>query len=51
MNNLGNIASMQNDLQEAVSWYKKVLELDPQNSTAISNLNRIQSELEEEKEE
>ena len=47
MNNLGNIASMQKNYDEAVSWYKKVLELDPENATAISNLNRIQSELEE----
>ena len=45
MNNLGNIASLQKNYAEAMSWYKKVLELDPENKTALSNLNRIQSEL------
>ncbi len=48
LNNLGNIASMQKKYDEALSWYKKALELDPENATARSNLNRIQSELEEE---
>ncbi len=48
MNNLGNIASLQKNYQEALVWYKKVLELDPENATAKANLNRIQSELEEE---
>ena len=47
MNNLGNIASLQKNLDEAVMWYKKVLELDPENATARANLNRIESELEE----
>ena len=50
MNNLGNIASLQNNLDDAVMWYKKVLELDPENSTARANLNRIESELQEEQE-
>ena len=48
MNNLGNIASMQKNYKEAMSWYQKVLELDPENKTALSNLNRIQSELKNE---
>ena len=48
MNNLGNIASLQDNLEEAVKWYRKVLELDPENATARSNLNRIESELQEE---
>ena len=47
MNNLGNIASLQNNLDEAVKWYRKVLELDPENTTAKANLRRIESELEE----
>ena len=47
MNNHGNIASLQDNLDEAVKWYRKVLELDPENATARSNLNRIESELEE----
>lgn len=46
MNNLGNIASLQKNYQEALVWYKKVLELDPENATAKANLNRIESELE-----
>ena len=48
MNNLGNIASLQKKYDEAMSWYKKVLEIDPENKTAQSNLNRIQSELKNE---
>lgn len=47
MNNLGNIASLQKNYQEALVWYKKVLELDPENATAKANLNRIESELED----
>jgi tetratricopeptide (TPR) repeat protein len=31
--------------EEALSWYKKALELEPDNRTAQSGLNRIQSEL------
>jgi len=46
MNNLGNIASLQEKYEEAMEWYKKVLELDPDNTTAATNLNRIQSDLE-----
>ncbi|MCR4899462.1 MAG: tetratricopeptide repeat protein [Treponema sp.] len=48
MNNLGNIASLQKKYDEAMSWYKKVLELDPENATAKSNLARIQSDLQNE---
>ncbi len=47
LNNLGNIASLQKKYEEAMSWYKKALELDPENVTAKTNLSRIQSELEE----
>lgn len=47
MNNLGNIASLEKKYEEALKWYKKALEIDPQNATAISNINRIQSELED----
>ena len=46
MNNLGNLASMQKNYEEAVAWYKKVLELEPENESAKSNLNRVMSELE-----
>lgn len=46
MNNLGNIASLQKKFAEAKYWYEKALELDPGNKTALKNLNRIQSELE-----
>jgi tetratricopeptide (TPR) repeat protein len=48
MNNLGNIASLQKKYEEAMSWYKKVLEVDPENSTARANLTRIESELQSE---
>ena len=47
MNNLGNIASLQKNYKEALEWYKKVLEIDPENATARANLNRIESELED----
>ena len=45
MNNLGNIAALQKKYEEALSWYKKALEVEPDNKTAQSGLNRIQSEL------
>lgn len=45
MNNLGNIAALQKKYEEALSWYKKALELEPDNRTANAGLNRIQSEL------
>ena len=45
MNNLGNIASLEKKYEDAMYWYKKVLEIDPQNETARSNLNRIESDL------
>ena len=45
MNNLGNIAALQKKYEEALSWYKKALEIEPENRTAQAGLNRIQSEL------
>ena len=45
MNNLGNIAALQKKYEEALSWYKKALEIEPENRTANAGLNRIQSEL------
>lgn len=49
MNNLGNIATLQKKYEEALAWYKKVLEIEPDNKTAKKNLTRIESELEESK--
>lgn len=46
MNNLGNLCSLQKDYKTAMSWYKKVIELDPENETAKRNLEKIASELE-----
>ena len=46
MNNLGNLCTIQQDYEAAMGWYKKVLELDPNNGTAIRNLEKIISELE-----
>lgn len=46
MNNLGNICSLQKKYAEAKSWYEKVLAIDPENNTALRNLNRIVTELE-----
>ena len=45
MNNLGNIASLQKKYTEALAWYKKALELEPDNKTALKNLNRLQADL------
>lgn len=47
MNNLGNICTLQKDYNAAMEWYKKVLEIDPENGTAIRNLEKIAAELEE----
>lgn len=47
MNNLGNICTLQKDYNAAMEWYKKVLEIDPENGTAIRNLEKIASELED----
>ena len=46
MNNLGNLCSLQKDYKAAMNWYKKVIELDPENETAKRNLEKIASELE-----
>jgi len=46
MNNLGNICSLQKKYEEALAWYQKTLELDPQNKTALKGLVRMQSEIE-----
>lgn len=42
-NNLGNIAWMRGQLDEAVRFYKKALELDPANDLARENIRRINS--------
>ena len=47
MNNLGNICTLQKDYNAAMEWYKKVLEIDPENGTAIRNLEKIAAELED----
>ena len=46
MNNLGNLYTLQNDYKTAKKWYEKVLELDPDNESAIKNLEKIAAELE-----
>lgn len=46
MNNLGNICILQKKYTEAKKWYEKVLEIDPENATALKNLTRISTELE-----
>ena len=46
MNNLGNILSLQKKYQKAKEWYEKVLAIDPENSTARKNLEKIETELE-----
>ncbi|MCR4952661.1 MAG: tetratricopeptide repeat protein [Treponema sp.] len=46
MNNLGNLCTLQNDYNGAMEWYKKVLEIDPENGTAIKNIEKIAAELE-----
>lgn len=46
MNNLGNLCTLQKDYKAAMGWYKKVIELDPNNDTANKNLEKIAAELE-----
>ena len=46
MNNLGNIYSLQKDYKGAMKLYQQVLEIDPENSTALRNLEKIAAELE-----
>ncbi|MCQ2572987.1 MAG: tetratricopeptide repeat protein [Treponema sp.] len=46
MNNLGNICSLQKKYEEALAWYEKTLELDPENKTALKGVARMKSEIE-----
>ena len=46
MNNLGNLCSLQKDYKAAMNWYRKVIELDPENETAKRNLEKIAADLE-----
>jgi cytochrome c-type biogenesis protein CcmH/NrfG len=41
MVNLGNLAMLENDFDTAESWYRRVLQLDPDNRAAENGLNRI----------
>lgn len=45
MNNLGNIYSLQKKYQEALAWYRKTLEIDPKNKTALKGETRMLNEL------
>ena len=47
MNNLGNLCNLQKDYKAAMNWYKKVLELDPENETARKNYEKAAAELED----
>ena len=46
MVNLGNIASLKKDYEEAKTWYERALQIDPENKSAKKNLNRVLGELE-----
>ncbi len=46
MSNLANIALLENDLNSAATWYKKVLEINPEHKGALKGLERIQNETE-----
>ncbi len=46
MNNLGNIYSLQKQYLAAKKWYEAALAVDPQNATALKNLEKIATELE-----
>jgi tetratricopeptide (TPR) repeat protein len=41
MVNLGNLAVLENDWDAAETWYRRVLQLAPDNQAAINGLNRI----------
>jgi len=46
MNNLGNICSLQKKFADALAWYEKTLEIDPENKTALKGVARMKSEIE-----
>jgi tetratricopeptide (TPR) repeat protein len=41
MVNLGNIFTLERDFTAAETWYRRALQADPSNQTAVSGLNRI----------
>ena len=47
MNNLGNIAVLQNRYVDAKDWYERALAIEPSNATALKGLNRVLGKLED----
>ncbi len=47
MNNLGNIAMLQKRFGDARIWYERVLNVEPDNRTALSGLEHASVRLEE----
>lgn len=45
MVNLGNISTLQKDFKTAGAWFKKALEIQPDNKTAKNGLDRVELEL------
>ena len=45
MTNLGNIEILQRNYKEALAWFEKALEIEPDNRAARSGFNRMQSQL------
>ncbi len=48
MTNLGNIAITQKRYFDAKHWFEKALEKEPDNKSALKNLNRVMGEIEQE---
>ena len=44
--NMGNLYSLNEDIRNALSWYKKAEEISPENSLVIASIARAQYELE-----
>ena len=47
MTNLGNIEILQRNYKEALDWFEKALEFEPDNKAAQSGFNRMQSQLDQ----
>ena len=45
INNMGLIAELENDFEEACLWYNRARDLDPRNPIIIANLERVQRKL------
>ena len=45
INNMGLIAELEDDYEEALKWYAKANEIAPTNPLTIANMERVQQKL------